>query len=78
MTVISPDIAEAQNNKYAAVLDAIEGIAAGLGHTPGQVATAWVRSKGVFPIIGSRTLKQFEESIAAMTIDLPRSAARVQ
>ena len=38
--------------------------------TPGEVAIAWVASKGIFPIIGPRSLKQLQENLAAADLRL--------
>jgi aryl-alcohol dehydrogenase-like predicted oxidoreductase len=70
MTLISGTMKEEKNDKQATVLEALETIAAETAFTPGQIATSWVKSKGVFPIIGARTLEQFKESICAAAIDL--------
>jgi aryl-alcohol dehydrogenase-like predicted oxidoreductase len=52
------------------VLDALDTIAAEVGATPGQVAIAWVAAKGVFPVIGPRTLAQLEDNLAATSTKL--------
>jgi aryl-alcohol dehydrogenase-like predicted oxidoreductase len=70
MTIMPGSKADAKNAKQELILDALETIARETGLTSGQVATAWVKSKGVFPIIGARTLKQFTESMTAMSVDL--------
>lgn len=59
--------------RQSSILDALDTIAIQTGHSTGQIATAWVKSKGVFPIIGARTLSQFEENIAALEINLSDS-----
>jgi aryl-alcohol dehydrogenase-like predicted oxidoreductase len=76
MTAMSAGKENAEDAKQALILDALEKLAAETEHTPGQVATAWVRSKGIFPIIGARTLKQFEENIKAVAIDLSEANVR--
>lgn len=61
---------DAEIARQTLILDVLEAIAIETGHGSGQVATAWVKSKGVFPIIGARSLNQFEDNIAALAIDL--------
>jgi aryl-alcohol dehydrogenase-like predicted oxidoreductase len=55
-----------------AIIDRLRAIAERIGHTPGQVALAWVcnRPAVTAPIIGARTLKQFEENMNAPDIVL--------
>ena len=53
-----------------AILDVLYEISQELEVQPGQVALAWVSAKGVFPIIGSRTVAQIEENLSAATIRL--------
>lgn len=52
------------------ILDVLHVIADELGATPGQVAIAWAKQKGVFPIIGARTLEQFTACIGAAALYL--------
>ncbi|MBB4857725.1 aryl-alcohol dehydrogenase-like predicted oxidoreductase [Novosphingobium chloroacetimidivorans] len=48
----------------------IEGVAERLGVTPAQVSLAWVLSKGVVPIPGTRHIRHLEDNWAAGTISL--------
>lgn len=41
--------------------------------TPGQVALAWARMKGVFPIIGPRTLDQMRDNLGSLDVKLSAS-----
>lgn len=62
----------------AAVLDAVIAIAEESGHSPGQVALAWILQKGILPIIGARTPEQLAGNIAAADIKLsPEHLARL-
>ncbi len=67
----------AQNYYYRdsdfAVLDALVALAEELGHTPAQVALAWMLHKpGITaPIIGASKLHHLEELVAAAEIRLP-------
>jgi len=60
----------------SAILDALIAVADEIGVTPGEVAIAWVASKGALPIIGPRTLLQLEANLAAAEVKLlPQQAA---
>ncbi len=58
-----------QNRK---LVDTLGRLAAARGVTPTQLAIAWALAKGDFivPLIGARTRKQLDESLAAAKIDL--------
>tara|TARA_B100000378_G_scaffold151955_1_gene122527 strand:+ start:198 stop:509 length:312 start_codon:yes stop_codon:yes gene_type:complete len=43
---------------------------------PGEVAIAWVASKGIFPIMGPRSMAQLRENLGAA--DLRLSAGQIQ
>ena len=62
----------------SAAIDQFQAFCLELGHPPAAVALAWVaRQPGVTcPVIGPRTLVQFEESLAALDVDLPDDAWR--
>lgn len=53
-----------------AILDVLEIIANELGVTPGQVAIAWTKARGVVPIIGARTIEQFTACIGGAALEL--------
>lgn len=55
---------------------AVVEVAAELGHTPAEVATAWLRAhrRTVHPIVGSRTVEQLQDSLGAARLDLPADA----
>lgn len=62
---------QAENSpQRTAILDTLIGVAEDAGVTPGQIAIAWVAAKGSFPIIGPRTLAQFENNLAAAAVKL--------
>jgi aryl-alcohol dehydrogenase-like predicted oxidoreductase len=56
--------------REAAILDAVEAVADETGATQAQVAVAWVRAKGLFPILGPRTPAQLEDNLGALGVDL--------
>lgn len=59
-----------------AILDTVIAVAAELGATPGEVAIAWVAAKGIFPVIGPRTMDQLRENLGAA--DLRLSSDQIQ
>ncbi|MBD2753894.1 aldo/keto reductase [Spirosoma validum] len=59
-----------EDERIKTILDQLELMANELEATPGQMALAWVLSKGVFPIIGARTLAHLETSLKAVDIRL--------
>ena len=60
----------------SAAVDAFQVLCQDLGHAPGDVALAWVaRQPGVTaPIIGPRTMAQFDASLAAVEITLDEAS----
>ncbi|GAB3787516.1 aldo/keto reductase [Spirosoma horti] len=59
-----------EDERTKSILDQLELMANELDATLGQIALAWALSKGVFPIIGARTLAHLETSLRAVAIDL--------
>jgi aryl-alcohol dehydrogenase-like predicted oxidoreductase len=59
-----------EDERTTMILDQLELIAKEVDSTSGQVALAWVLNKGVFPIIGARTLAHLETSLSAIDISL--------
>jgi aryl-alcohol dehydrogenase-like predicted oxidoreductase len=66
--------ADDPNNDTA--IDAVSAVAQEVGAKPGQVAVAWVKAKGVLPIVGTRTREQLEEHLAAATVTLSEDQIR--
>jgi aryl-alcohol dehydrogenase-like predicted oxidoreductase len=60
-----------EDERTTMILDQMEQVAKEINATLGQVALAWVLSKGVFPIIGARTLAHLEASLNALDTALP-------
>lgn len=58
------------------IVDALVGVAKEIGHTPAEVALAWVQSKpGVASsIIGARTMDQLDQNLKALEVRLPADA----
>jgi aryl-alcohol dehydrogenase-like predicted oxidoreductase len=69
LTLSSPE-GYLEDERTKMILDQTELIAKEVDCTSGQVALAWVLSKGVFPIIGARTLAHLETSLSAVDIRL--------
>jgi len=64
--------AQAAIEKHRVQLEAYEGLCSGLGEQPADVALAWLLHNPVVtaPIIGPRTLEQFEGNLHAVDIKL--------
>jgi aryl-alcohol dehydrogenase-like predicted oxidoreductase len=63
------------------LIGALADLAAQKGATQSQVAIAWVLAKGpdIVPVIGARTRRQLEESLAALDVAVsPAEAARLE
>ena len=59
-----------------AVLDALTAIAQELSTDEGKVALAWVRAKGVIPILGAKTRTQLDANLAASKTRLTEEQIR--
>ncbi|MFD1605307.1 aldo/keto reductase [Flavobacterium artemisiae] len=59
-----------EDKKTKTILDTLLSISKDINASPGQVAFAWVLSKGAFPLIGARKLEHFEHSLKAASINL--------
>lgn len=59
-----------EDEKSKAILDQLIFIAEEIGATPGQIAFAWVKSKGAYPILGARTMDHLNDGIKATSIEL--------
>jgi aryl-alcohol dehydrogenase-like predicted oxidoreductase len=56
--------------RNAPVLDVLASIAEELDSNPGRVAIAWVKARGVLPVIGPRTRAQLDDNLAATALTL--------
>jgi aryl-alcohol dehydrogenase-like predicted oxidoreductase len=63
---------QARIEKHRSQLEAYEALCAEWGESPANIGLAWLLHKPVVtaPIIGPRTLEQFEQSLAAVDITL--------
>jgi aryl-alcohol dehydrogenase-like predicted oxidoreductase len=75
-THLKASVQHADDPNNDKVIDAVNAVAKELGAKPGQVAVAWVKAKGVLPIVGTRTRKQLEEHLAAATVTLKDNQIR--
>ncbi|SEJ61163.1 Predicted oxidoreductase [Dyadobacter koreensis] len=69
---IGSDFGYQENETTKSIIDVLFNIAAEHDVTPGQVAFAWVLSKGAFPIIGARTTEHIYEALKAGQIRLSK------
>ncbi|PQA55148.1 aldo/keto reductase [Siphonobacter curvatus] len=62
-----------EDERTQAILDELKQMTSEMDATLGQLALAWVRSKGVFPIIGARSRDHLETSLKGIHISLSES-----
>jgi len=65
-----PRFQEAYFHKNIELVEAIEALAAEKGATSSQLALAWIISKGILPIPGTKRRKYLEQNIEAAGIEL--------
>ena len=60
------------NDRNLSIADELLKVAEEIGHSPAQTALAWARRKPgvVIPIIGARTLKQLEDNVGSVEVEL--------
>jgi aryl-alcohol dehydrogenase-like predicted oxidoreductase len=58
--------------KNLAIAEAVSQVAGEIGHSPSQVALAWLRAQPgvIVPIIGARKLSQFKDNLACLDVTL--------
>jgi aryl-alcohol dehydrogenase-like predicted oxidoreductase len=68
----SPRFQEGNRERNLELVERFKGIAADLGHTPAQLALAWLLHQGddVVPIPGTRRVSRVQENAAATDIEL--------
>jgi aryl-alcohol dehydrogenase-like predicted oxidoreductase len=69
-TDFKASVRHADNPNNDAAIDAVKPVAQEVGAKPGQVAVAWVKAKGVLPVVGTPTREQLEDHLAAITVTL--------
>jgi len=67
---LKASVRHADNPNNDTAIDAVSAVAQEVGAKPGQIAVAWVKAKGVLPIVGTRTQEQLEDHLAAVTVTL--------
>jgi aryl-alcohol dehydrogenase-like predicted oxidoreductase len=70
VTELKASVRHADNPNNDAVVAAVTSVAEEIGAKPGQVAVAWVKAKGVLPVIGTRTREQLEDHLGALKVTL--------
>ena len=58
------------NARNLAIAQTVVAVAGEIGCPPSQVALAWVRDRGVIPIIGARTVDQMTDNLGTLEISL--------
>ena len=60
------------SEKNLAIAQVVSEVAEKIGHTPSQVALAWLRAQSgvIIPIIGARKLTQFQDNLASLDVSL--------
>ncbi len=60
----------ATDQRKDVIIAAVQKVAGEAGRSPAQVAIAWLFRQNVIPIIGARRMAQFEDNLAAATLEL--------
>ncbi|MEH2316895.1 aldo/keto reductase, partial [Nostoc sp.] len=60
------------SERSLAIAQVVSQVAAEIGHTPSQVALAWLRAQSgvIIPIVGARKLTQFQDNLASLDVTL--------
>ena len=60
------------SERNLAIAQVVSEVAAKIGHTPSQVALAWLRAQSgvIIPIIGARKLTQLQDNLASIEVSL--------
>ncbi len=64
------------NTRNLGIAQAVVGVAGEIGCPPSQVALAWVRDRGVIPLIGARTVAQMLDNLGTLEISLSLDQTR--
>src|SRR6202171_4035028 len=75
-TELQTSVTHVDNPHNDAVVDAVRAVAQEVGGKPGQVAVAWVRAKGVLPVVGTRTPEQLQDHLGALKVTLTDEQVR--
>lgn len=65
-------VASRQGERNRRIVDTLQQVAKQLGHSPAQVALAWLRAQGpeITPILGARKLTQLEDNLGYLDVRL--------
>ncbi len=60
------------SERNLAIAEVVTQVAEEIGHTPSQVALAWLRHQNgvIIPIVGARKLSQFQDNLACLDVSL--------
>ncbi|WP_341526846.1 aldo/keto reductase [Nostoc sp. UHCC 0302] len=60
------------SERSLAIAEVVSQVAAEIGHSPSQVALAWLRAQSsvIIPIVGARKLSQFQDNLASLDLTL--------
>lgn len=64
------------NARSLAIGVTVKQVAQSLGHSPAQVALAWLLQRGANPIVGARTVVQFEDNLGAFDVRFDEASQR--
>ncbi len=59
------------NERNDRIAQKVVAIAKQIGISPAQLSLAWIRQKGVIPIIGASKLNQLKDNIASLSVTIP-------
>jgi aryl-alcohol dehydrogenase-like predicted oxidoreductase len=76
VTELKASVRHADNPNNDAVVAAVTSVAEEIGAKPGQVAVAWVKAKGVLPVIGTRTWEQLKDHLGVLNVMLDDEQVR--
>lgn len=65
---VSPQVARSERNLGIAA--EVRAVAGEIGCTPNQLALAWVRRRGVVPVVGARTGGQMAEDLGCLDVEI--------
>ena len=64
------------NDRASGIVHVVTEVAKEIGATPAQVALAWVRYRGVIPLVGARTVDQITQNLESPIVIVVRGSGR--
>lgn len=58
------------DSRQTATIDLLQAIGEETSSNPARVATAWVKARGVLPILGPRSVSQFQDTLRSIEVNL--------